>query len=166
MDEILGLASEFLHKRPDFLYKQLVKFFSCYNIDYSEYVAREQFNKDHYFILVYLIFLFEDRNTINEDQVLIIVYILYSNIIDDETSRTSYIYPVLEKYSKKKFDNLVLQINSRLFRHIFEICNNDKFIEKWRIDIFEIIKGNAELNKGLYYFKDFKRKKELIGLSN
>lgn len=163
MDDLLILTSRFLKKDSHYLSNLVHKFCRCYSA--STYLAKEQFMKDHYYILVYLIFLFKDKETINDDQVLILIYILYSNIVDDETSRTSYVYPILSRYTESKFDNLVLQINSKLFRHIFDICNNDKFIYSWKQKCLNILKQEDTFTEDAYFLKQFVRK-PLIGLSN
>lgn len=165
MDEsLLLLTSVYMNKSHDFLLNIFKKFYRCYST--IEYRAKDKFNKDHYYIFVYLICLFKDNKTLNNDQILILIYILYSNIIDDDTSRSSYIYPALKEYSNGDFDNLLLQVNSKLFGHIFKICNNDSFLASWKPKCFRILAGietfDEKFNENRFKFNHFTVSKLLV----
>lgn len=150
----LEKMSLFLGKESKFMRNLFIKFFICFN--FEDESACDLFNEDHYYIVFYLILVFKDNQDITEDQIIAIIYLLYSIIIDDNAAGTDYTYPALEKYSKLEFSNILLQFNIKLSGHIFRICNDDLFMTNWKTRCVNILLGHEKINEEQLLLKEIK----------
>lgn len=151
---ILRLFSNYLHKEPNFIRNQFIKFFICFN--YEEDSAIELYKEEHYYIILYLILCFEDHQNITEDQIIAIIYTLFVLIIDDSAPSINLNYPALSKYSVEEFTNVVIQFSVVLSKSILSICNNDDFFIPWKKKVFDIINGEDLFNGERYLLKEIK----------
>lgn len=144
-EELLKKLSIFLGKDKNFMKYSFVKFFICHNYVDDEPI-HETFLDEHYLIITYLILLFKDRKEIKNDHVILIIYLLYSTIIEDYTTGTDSVYPALDIESNHKFAKIYLKYSIILSKYILKICKDEKFIQEWKPMCVKILENKENFD--------------------
>ena len=152
--KFLEKVSLYLEKDKDFIRDIMVKFLMCIPYNDRQIPTLEDFHEDHYYIIVYFILIFDDHKNIHSDQVMAIIYIVYTFFVDDWGAFCEILYPGIENYTIGEFESVCIQLSLKFSKNILDILKNNRFHTDWKIKCDQIINYNMFICKKQILLKE------------
>lgn len=149
--------SLFIGKKEDFIKNILVKFFICEPEDTYCKKTYKLFKEDHYYLIAYFILRFDDYEQISHDQIMAIIFFVYTFFVDDWGSDTINLLPGIEQ-DMKEFENICIRLSLLFSKEVLDILQNPIFSKRWKIQFNLIINKNIPVKKKIISLKEIEPK--------